>query len=102
METIQKYVINLKSRVDRRAEMEIQLRSVGWSAEFSQSARPDNAAGFPSIGARGCFISHLQMLQRGAAVGRHVLLMEDDLSFSPWFSERWQNAIEMLDHQQWS
>lgn len=102
MDAIQRYVINLESRADRRAEMERQLKSVGWDAQFSQSTRPEEAAGFPSIGARGCFLSHLQMLRRGATVGHHVLLMEDDLDFSPGFSDRWQKTIELLDHKNWS
>jgi hypothetical protein len=99
---IVKYVINLESRSDRRRLIERQLRSVGWRASFSQSQKPSDAAGFPSAGARGCFVSHLAMLTKGLEhAGSHVLIMEDDLKFSACFSDRWQRCIEALKVQDW-
>lgn len=89
-----KYVINLASRPDRRRQVEAQLQRVGWGAEFVNAKRPDDAAGFPSIGARGCFESHLEVLRRG--VGSNVILMEDDLNFSRGFESGWPLAIAKL------
>ena len=90
MPAISKYVINLEDRTDRRAEMEQQLRRVGWQAAFVPAIRPADAADFPSVGARGCFLSHLATLNRPA--GGHVLLMEDDLDFVPDFAQLWDSA----------
>lgn len=67
--------------------MEAQLQRVGWDAEFIKAVRPDDAGGFPSIGARGCFESHLAVLHRG--LGSNIILMEDDLNFAPDFRQRW-------------
>lgn len=99
---IAKFVINLRDRADRRSEMECQLRRVGWRAQFSNSERPPNAGGFPSIGARGCFESHLATLKRASAFSSHVLIMEDDLNFAPGFSRLWEDACRALDETNWS
>jgi hypothetical protein len=97
-----KYVINLADRKDRRTEMLLQLKRVGWKAEFSNSVRPKAAAGFPSIGAHGCFMSHLATLRRGAVSGSHIILMEDDLNFAADFAQRWDPAVNELDSIDWS
>jgi glycosyl transferase, family 25 len=97
------YVINLEYRNDRRMEMEEQLRRVGWRAQFSHSERPNDAAGFPSIGSRGCFLSHLEMLRRGVVMkDRHVLIMEDDLNFVPGFGRLWDEVYDELKAKDWS
>ena len=71
-----------------------QLRKVGWSAEFIEAIRPADQGEFPSIGARGCFESHLKTLRAG--LGSDVILMEDDLNFSRDFDQRWQPALDRL------
>src|SRR5207237_8789897 len=81
-----KFVINLKNRTDRRFEMTRQLDCIGWQAEFTDADRPMCAAGFPSIGTRGCFMNHLVTLKRASAVDAHVVIMEDDLNFKSNFS----------------
>jgi glycosyl transferase, family 25 len=97
------YVINLEDRIDRRMEMEEQLRRVGWHAQFSHSERPNDAENFPSIGARGCFLSHLEMLRRGSVMkDRHVLIMEDDLNFVPAFGRLWNEVYGQLQTKDWS
>ena len=60
-------VINLRERVDRRREMEAELRRAGIGAgdrrlQFFAGIRPADAGLFPSIGARGCFESHLGVI----------------------------------------
>lgn len=90
-------VINLVRRPDRRAEMSRELKRVGWEAEFFPAAELMEANGFPSRGARGCFISHLLVLRAAVAdkVDR-LILLEDDLNFSKDFAERWR-AIRLPD-----
>ncbi len=82
-------VINLPHRSDRRAEFSAQLRRVGLSFEDPRvhlfaAIRPDDAGGFPSIGARGCFMSHLSILRQARDSGaERVLICEDDFDFAP-------------------
>jgi glycosyl transferase, family 25 len=94
-------VINLQTRPDRRAEMELQLAKIGWSAEFETACRPADRGGFPSIGARGCFMSHLAVLRKSIGAQRLVIL-EDDVNFVPDFSSRWLRIAEELETLPWS
>jgi hypothetical protein len=97
------FVINLEHRIDRRVEMENELSRIGWNALFFSAIRPENAADFPSIGARGCFLSHLAVLKeaRRAAV-QQLIILEDDVSFSRDFEGRWQSAMTALEAREWS
>jgi glycosyl transferase family 25 len=97
-----KFVINLKDRTDRRVEMERQLVGIGWQAEFTHSDRPVDAAGFPSLGARGCFMNHLGVLRRASAIDAHMVIMEDDLNFKSNFSSLWEKALVDLEGKEWS
>ena len=88
------YVINLPSRSDRRAQMNEQLRKVGLDPQappvrFFDAVRPDDAGGFPTLGTRGCFLSHLGVMRAAHAAGhQRVLVLEDDLNFSKDFVQR--------------
>lgn len=88
------YVINLASRTDRRAEMAEQFRRIGLSltsptVRVFPAVRPDDAGAFPSIGARGCFLSHLEILRDAVAAGvERILILEDDLNFVADFIAR--------------
>ncbi len=80
------YVINLRSRADRRREMAAQLASIGLSFDSPQvrlfnAVRPDDRGAFDGIGVRGAFMSHLGVL-RDAAGLRNVLILEEDLNFN--------------------
>jgi hypothetical protein len=93
------YVINLRSRSDRRTEMAGQLQRIGLvlgspGVRLFEAVRPADAGAFPSRGARGCFMSHLGVL-REAATDRlaRVLILEDDLNFSGDFLERAPAAL---------
>src|ERR1700759_1624099 len=92
------YINNLASRPDRRAQMRSQLRRVGLDPDappvtFFDAVRPDTAAGFPTLGARGCFLSHLGVLRDAHAAGhRRILVLEDDLNFADDFARRFASA----------
>lgn len=82
------YVINLPARKDRREEMKQQLRLVGASFADERvvlfpAVRPSDAGGFPSVGARGCFMSHLGVLKdaREQEKINNILILEDDCNF---------------------
>jgi glycosyl transferase family 25 len=102
MMPISKYVINLECRRDRKTEMEHQLRRVGWRAQFFNAIRPDHDGGFPSIGAHGCYLSHLAVLKHALPHNAHILIMEDDLDFVAGFSRTWDRAFDALETVEWS
>ena len=82
------YVINLVYRTDRRADMDVELARIGLSFDHPKlhlfrAMRPEAAAGWPTIGARGCFESHLGVLDQACAAGdRQILVLEDDVRWS--------------------
>lgn len=101
-------VINLASRSDRRREFAAQLHRIGLSFDHPQvrlfaAIRPEDAAGFPTIGTRGCFLSHLGVLRQALAEGRDsVLICEDDLDFAPDMLARLPALTTDLKQHPWS
>jgi glycosyl transferase family 25 len=79
-------IINLKQRIDRRAQMEGELRRLGADRDarvaFFDACRFDQPDTFTSIGARGVYHSHLTILEEAAALGKSVLILEDDVDFT--------------------
>ena len=102
------YVLNLAERADRRREVEVQLRRFGLSlgvepVRLFRAIRPAEARPFPSIGARGCFMSHLGMLREAARDGLgSVLILEDDVDFAPDAEARLPALLEALRRHDWS
>jgi glycosyl transferase, family 25 len=96
------YVINLPERQDRRRAVLKELNSLKIGAdcpnlEIFAAIRPDSAGEFPSLGARGCYLSHLAILK--AARDRqlaNLLIMEDDLGFSPLFVKHQSEILAEL------
>jgi glycosyl transferase family 25 len=101
-------VINLPFRSDRRSEFAAQLEHLGLSFDQPQvrifeAIRPDAPDGFPSIGARGCFFSHLGILREAVATGQdRILICEDDLDFTPNFLSQLPDLIASLKADNWS
>jgi hypothetical protein len=90
-------IINLATRTDRRREMQAQLDAVGSrNHTWFEAFRPESAGGFESIGARGCFLSHLEVL-RTAIGASSVVILEDDVNFAEDASSRFAEAIAMLE-----
>jgi hypothetical protein len=101
------YIINLPERVDRRAEMEIELAAAGLSPEpghieFFPAVKVSDPAGFDNAGYHGCFRSHLEVYKRAREVGaKHLLVFEDDAALSPHFQRDQQSVIEQLQVRPW-
>lgn len=80
-------IVNLAHRTDRRAEMLRELRRVGLEGDprvaFFEACTFSDAGTFTSKGARGCFHSHLAILEEAEREGRSILILEDDLDFAP-------------------
>jgi glycosyl transferase family 25 len=102
------YIINLPYRVDRRKEMEDQFRKISVDnhhpkISFFPAVRPLDAGEFPTIGARGCFSSHLAVLNDAQKNGyTKVLLLEDDVDFSSDFLVQIEPVIEKLKTKNWA
>ena len=81
-------VISLPERHDRRAEISNEMTRIGLTVgegpvRMFDAIRPAGAAGFPSVGARGCYLSHLQVLREALEDGtRHLMVLEDDALFT--------------------
>ena len=101
------YIINLPTRPDRKAEMIEQLRGAGIDpgsamVKFFDAVRPADAGDFPSLGARGCFLSHVGVLKSAMAAGhRRVLVLEDDANFVKDFPRRFEPVAAALESREW-
>ncbi|SHM61940.1 Glycosyltransferase family 25 (LPS biosynthesis protein) [Roseovarius litoreus] len=101
------YIINLSDRADRRREIEGQLARVGLSTghpsiSFFNAVKPSEAGGWPSVGAQGCFMSHLGVLDLALETGLdRVLILEDDMDWTSRFIHAGVNALEELDRKTW-
>ena len=102
------YVVNLASRPDRRRDMQAELERAGFSTQsetvqFFRAIRPDDAGPFPSVGARGCFLSQLGVLRAARDAGhRAILLLEDDAAFSAAFLSDGAEVLSGLDGTDWA
>lgn len=80
-------IINLPERIDRRRAMDRELQSVGLAGDprvsYFDAHRPKDAGNFSSLGARGCYASHRDLLKEAADGGKSILILEDDCFFYP-------------------
>ena len=101
------YIINLPHRADRREEIEVQLKKVGLvfnhpKVTLFNAIKPDEAGEFPSIGAKGCFLSHLGVLKDAQLKQfEQILIFEDDLDLSKNFIEYSEKALLSLIKIDW-
>jgi glycosyl transferase family 25 len=116
------YVVNLKRRADRRAQMERVLPAT-WDVQFTsdwdgpmdgQAIDPDDLPGFGlypwemrsdnpwwsrplKLGEIGCAISHWMAWQKAAADGADpALILEDDVVLADHFAARLQSCLTRL------
>lgn len=101
------WIISLATRTDRRQRVAKQLARIGWPlkegyVEFFDGIRPTDAGGFPNIGARGCFLSHLEVLRLALKHGcKSVLVLEDDAVFPDHFKSAAPAIFQALESQPW-
>ncbi|MBC7601782.1 MAG: glycosyltransferase family 25 protein [Ramlibacter sp.] len=102
------YIINLRTRADRRAEIAEQFKRIGLAMSAAnvclyEAVRPIGAGAFPSVGAHGCFMSHLGVLRNAAVAGfKRILILEDDLNFAVDFMARMPLVLAQADAAGWS
>lgn len=101
------YVINLPHREDRRREIAQQLERVGLRlgeepVHLFNAVRPTEPGDFPSIGARGCFMSHLGVLRDAQDRGLDsILVLEDDADFTSAFLSAGDGELRTLAAGDW-
>ncbi|HEY1375850.1 MAG TPA: glycosyltransferase family 25 protein [Gemmataceae bacterium] len=101
------YVINLPDRPDRLRAVVRELDRAGLPlapgrVEVFPAVRPDAAAGFPTPGSRGCFLSHLGVVRAARSAGaRNVLIVEDDLAVAPQFRSSEPAVVDRLRAEDW-
>ena len=84
------YIINRIDRTDRWREMNAMLNRVGWPSpvHYFPAVVPAEPDGFPSAACRGCYLSHLGVLEEARVWGLpRVLILEDDCEIDPGFVE---------------
>jgi hypothetical protein len=100
-------VINLPERKDRLREVTRQLSLLGMSfapehVEVYAATRPIERCGFDSLGAHGCFLSHLAILKDAHARGvQSVLVMEDDCEVLACNLQTIGQVAAGLEERQW-
>ncbi len=101
------YIVNLPERADRRNALEKEFSRLGYAVDGSHiryfsAIRPDDAGEFPSIGAKGCFLSHLNILKNALKDGLHnILILEDDVSFTPDWEQMSGHMLDPLATAPW-
>lgn len=101
-------IINLPERTDRQRQMARELQRMG--LDFSSpgvtlfpAVKPADAGEFPSRGARGAYLSHLQVLQQARRDGvQRLLVMEDDLVIDARLPSALPKLARDLAHKSWS
>jgi hypothetical protein len=100
-------VVNLPERIDRKRETLEEFRHAGWdpanySDVFFPAIRPESANGFPSVGVRGCFSSHMEILKQAKADNlNNVLILEDDIAFAKETDAAGKRIMEQLEGEDW-
>ncbi|WP_174279700.1 glycosyltransferase family 25 protein [Sphingomonas bacterium] len=100
-------IINLPARRDRRRETARQLARLGLAVDgervaFHPASRPTDAGPFTTIGARGCFMSHLDILHTAATDGcASLLILEDDVDFTRDAELRLPTTLARLRQEEW-
>ena len=100
-------IINLPDRVDRRKEMEQELLKLGLApqakaAEFFPAIRPSRKGDWPSLGARGGFLSHYTVLKNARDRKlRNVLVLEDDCEFASELIDSHAQIVSVLSKTPW-
>jgi glycosyl transferase family 25 len=101
-------LINLPHRTDRRAEFLKSLARAGFDPadpriKVFAAIRPESAEGFPSIGARGCYLSHRAVLREFLDGPDPVLCVcEDDLDLAKDFRSRLPGVLRELEAVSWN
>jgi hypothetical protein len=100
-------IINLPDRTDRRRDTQAELKRFGLPVDdkrvrFLTAIRPESSEGFSSIGARGCYLSHLSGLREAREhQAERALILEDDIAFNHSFQMDPQRLASEIHQADW-
>ena len=100
------YVINLPERIDRKAQISRELKNQGIDWCTNQvicwpAIRPESSADFPTLGAHGCFLSHLAALEDAQSLKQGwVLILEDDAVLLPQLQDALPELAALMKNEQ--
>lgn len=101
------YVINLSYRKDRLREIQQQLERVGLGFDHPNvhrfdARRPLRRGEFPTLGTRGCFESHVGVLEAFLKTkDQTCLILEDDANFAKDFEGRIDGLMAEISQMRW-
>jgi glycosyl transferase family 25 len=101
------YIINLPDRADRRQDVEHEFHKIGLEiptdkVRFYSAIRPGDKGAFPTVGLRGSFLSHREILRIAFRDGlRNVLVFEDDICFRIVNEHFVQQIIGAIPNEHW-
>ncbi|MFL0799290.1 MAG: glycosyltransferase family 25 protein [Agarilytica sp.] len=101
------YIVNLPSRIDRKNETIEEFNRYEFpinnnKCDFFSAIKPDDTGGFPNIGTRGCFLSHLAIIESAIQTNLEtILIIEDDIYFSRKIHKYTQDALDGLNKLEW-
>ena len=97
------YGICLEDQPRRRAYLEAELARHGIQPRLHHAVRPTDAGGFPTIGYRGCFESHLACLHMAREDGARIaVIAEDDVMVMSAFDRSAVAIDRWLGERDWS
>lgn len=100
-------IINLRHRRDRRRDIAHELKTLGLGlgherVHLLRAIRPEESAGFPTIGAHGAFLSHRAAC--ALIIKRQwpqALVLEDDMALLPDALPRLDSLVRTLKDRPW-
>lgn len=102
--------VNLDSRPDRREHMTRELERIGLDAVRRPGRLPQEWDGDPqrvatmlarTPGALGCWMAQRAIMDEALELGRHAMILEDDLIFCSDLPERIAIIDDYLDNRAW-
>ena len=103
--------INMQHAIERRAFVENTIQackfspSIFWERFEGIAVDDATVAQISTNGLKrphvGCFLSHLTCIKSAPANGRHLLVAEDDVLFSPHTEALLNRAVEQLGNTEW-
>jgi GR25 family glycosyltransferase involved in LPS biosynthesis len=95
--------ITTEDRPERITHLVAELKRLPFDVTMRVARRPDDAGGFPSPGARGCFESHLANLRQARDERVEVaVLVEDDAVFIRGVGGLLEQLVRELAGRHWS
>lgn len=88
------YCINLKSRPDRWREMQNEFYKINFFPQRFDAIEDNNPA-------KGCYLSHLEILRRANKSKKSLLVFEDDACFYEYEKNTIEKALDELCNFDW-